>query len=530
MTTEKPSESNTNEISEQEVWDILTFARESTGLGLAGMPLSIDLLNQRLKDVSLLDTGDVTEDEVTDALNSPKDNERELQRISESFEITFPLYKRLLSYMGNLLSFDFTYTCVNAEMKDYSKLGYKKDLKIFRDFMDSFDYKEEFGKVVRQLFRQESHFSVFRDEGEKYVLQELPSDRIKITARWDYGILFSFDYYYFLQGGVDIDFYPPIFKETLNKLGKGKMNQGSYNPSDSILSRGNYGFSQYVDCSPIDGFWAFKFTPEMATRIPYFAGLFPDIVNEGTIRALQKSSYMAAASKIMIGEVPLILDSKAAIKDRISITPDLLGKFLALVQSAINSTAVKVAASPLQNVQGFDWKSDPDIRSSYLRTTLGASGASSNLLFANDVKPNTLETQLSLAVDEILVTSVYPQFENFLNWHINKRTNKFKFKVVFEGSKFYTNSKRRLENAFLLSDRGIVLPQKISAAMGMSPFEMERQMEEAVASGWVDKLTPIKMSSQMSSDDEVGAPKKSEDEISESGEQTRQDGGNEQDK
>ena len=527
MTDKEPSKSNMTEISEEQVWDILSFARESVGLGMAGMPISIDLLNQRLKDITLLSTGEVTEDEVTNALKAPKENEQELQRISESFEITSSLYKRLLSYIGNLPSFDYTYTCINSEKDDYSKSGYKRDLAVLREFMDSFDYKSEFSRVSRQLMRQESHFSVFRDTGDKFVLQELPSDRCKITGRWDYGLLFSFDYDYFLQGGVNIDFYPPIFKETLAKMDDGKIGGGGYGPSNSILRRGDYGFSKYADCSPIDGFWCFKFVPEIATRIPYFAGMFPDIVNEGTIRALQKNSYMAAASKILMGEVPMILDAKAAVKDRISISPELLGKFLALVQSAINSTSVKVAASPLQNVEGFDWESDNSIRSSFLRTSLGASGTSSNLLFANDIKQTVLETALSLNIDEILATSIYPQFNNFINWNVNKRTKKYKFSVKFEGTNIYTDRERRFENALELATRGIVLPQRIASAMGMSPFELEREMEMSAASGFVEKLTPIVISGQATEDaSRRGRPSKSDTEISEEGSQTRETGAN----
>jgi len=524
---EEISENKDLLISEEEVWDVLHFAQQ---LGYGGMPISIDLMNQRLKDINLLNTGEVTSTQVSDALAAPKSNEEELQRISESFEITSSIYKRLLSYMGNIPQFAYTYVCLNANKEDYAKTGkgqtYLKDLDVLKEFMDSFDYQQEFGKVVREILRQEAAFYVFRDDGDKYVLQELPSDRVKITGRWDYGTLFSFDYAYFMSGGVDINLYPPIFKETLARVQEGTSGKNGYWPSESILGRGTRGFAYWNDCSPLDGFWAFKFTPEMVARIPYFSGMFPDIVQEDVIRELQKNSYMGAASKILIGEVPMLDDSKAAVKDRISITPKLLGQFLALVQSAVNSTVVKVAASPLQNVKGFSWDSDPNIRDSYLRTTLGASGASTNLLFSGDVKPNVLETELSLAVDEILVTSVYPQFNDFVNWHVNRKTKKYKFKVMFEGTKFFTGQKRRFDNAKELASIGIVLPQKIASSQGMSPFDMQRQMEEAAAFGWVDNLTPIIMSSQLGAQDGPGRPKMDETELGDSGAQTRSDGGN----
>ena len=513
-----------------DVWKFYEYAKAQAGGGyLSGMPLSPEMMNQAMKNISLGATGEVTETQVDDAMADPNSQEEELRRISQSFDVTSPIYKRLLSYMSNLPSFDWTYTCTNIkDPKEYKSAKYKKDYIKFKTFMKSFDYEQEFRKVLHQLFRNEALFSVFRDEGEKFVLQELPQDMCKISGRFDYGLLFSFNYNYFKRPGVNIEFYPPIFQSTFLKVSKGKIDPLGYNPSDTLTGRGNHGFALWVDCSPKDKFWAFKLSPEIISRIPYFAPLFQDLVNQGTIRELQKNSYMASASKLITGNVPL-LQGKATVKDAISITPDLLGKFMSLVQSAINSTAVKIAATPLVDMTSHDFKSDPEISSSYLKNTLASSGVSTNLLFSSDTKQTVLEAALSINIDEILALGVYPQFNDFVNWHINKETAKYKFRVKFEGSSIYTDGERRLEKAMTLAQSGIVLPQKISSAMGMSPFEMEDQLEMGRASGFVEKLTPIIMSGQMSKDGqagEEGTNKKKDSELTEEGSQTRADGGN----
>jgi hypothetical protein len=72
-----------------------------------------------------------------------------------------------------------------------------------------------------------------------------------------------------------------------------------------------------------------------------------------------------------------------------------------------------------------------------------------------------------------------------------------------------------------LAGLGIVLPQKIAAAIGMNPFDFERQLAEAKASGFVDNLTPIISGFQMSPDDN-GRPKKDDSELTDSGSQTRE--------
>ena len=123
------------------------------------------------------------------------------------------------------------------------------------------------------------------------------------------------------------------------------------------------------------------------------------------------------------------------------------------------------------------------------------------------------------------MTALYPQFESFMNYHINKLTKNFKFKIHFKGTHFYNNRQQRLESAMTLANMGIVLPQEIAGAIGLNPFEFQRQLEEAQSTGWVDKLTPI-ISAFQQSGKENGRPAKSDGALSDSGESTRSTGAN----
>jgi hypothetical protein len=175
----------------------------------------------------------------------------------------------------------------------------------------------------------------------------------------------------------------------------------------------------------------------------------------------------------------------------------------------------------------MEFTSDNEIYSSYLHTTLGSSGINANLLFSSDAKPNQVETYLSADVDSMISSGVYPWFNNFMEYQINKRTTKYKFGIEFEGTNFYIDRERRLEKQTNLMSQGIVLPQKIAAAVGMNPFAFKAQMEEAKAMGWVDDLTPIIPAAQMSgSNPNVGRPSKNESDLSESGAETRDRGSN----
>jgi len=478
------------ELTEQEVWNIIEFAR---GMSIYGQGyITPELISARMRDVTL-NPMQATEDALNQALSNPKENELQLRQFSQDFEMRSMVYKRLISYMADMLAFDITYTS-NAEPKDYDSPKYKKDLKAVEDILEKIPYKKEFAVAVKQMVRNDAFFACIRDVGNTYVLQELPADYCKITGRWEGGFLFSFNMYWFLLPGVDINMYPDFFKKKYKELWVNGSTQKPYAPSLPPEMRSST-WVYWVDV-PIDVGVCFKYSVELATRLPYFTPLFSDLILQALMRNLQKNASMAAASKMIIGQVPMLnKDAKATVKDMIAISPDLLGKFLALVKSSINE-AIKVASAPLEDMQGISFDSENEIYDSYLKTTLASSGVNTNLIFTSDIKPNVLETQLSLNVDEQMMTILYEQFNIFMNYFVNKFTRTFKFNFVFEGTQFFLNRQQRLEAAMQLFNVGIVLPQKIAAAMGMKPAQLRKHMEEAQATGFMSLLSPPQLEAQ----------------------------------
>jgi hypothetical protein len=519
--TEEPQE----ELSVEQVFDVLTFARE---LGLNASWLTPMLINQRLKDITM-NPVQATEDALTQAMMNPKESEIALQEFSQDFENQSQVYKKLLSYLGNMLSFDLTYECINAKPEDYKSTAYTKDIDIFKKFLDGFDYKKNFNVAVNEMLRNEAYFFSPRWDGDYLIMQELPASPqwTMITGNWRNGFLFDFNMYWFIQPGVDLKGYSRFFMEKYKTLWDDGTLQ-KYIPSLSATTRGTSGWV-YWQQVPVDEGWVFKFNPYSATRIPYFSGLFLDLVQQPLIRALQKNINMTVASRLIMGQVAMLKDTQSKTRDQFTMTAETLGRFLGLVKASIGES-LKVAAAPLENMQAVAFKSENEVYSSFLKTALATSGVNTNLIFTSDVRPNAIESQLSLNVDEQMMYALYPQFESFMNYQINKLTKKYKFKVHFEGTQFYNNRQLRLDNQMTLASQGIVMPNKISAAIGMNPFEFQRNLDEAKANGWVDKLTPIVSGFQQSADgakgSSAGRPQKKDSELSQSGEETRSSGGN----
>lgn len=510
------------ELTTEQVWNVLEFAKSYTSGMMGGQGIfTPDLLSSRMKDISFSPM-ELSENEIVEALKNPKNNEATIRSIVEYLEITSMSFRRIVSYQHSQLAFDLTWT-VDAEQKDYSKSTFKKEQKQIYDFIDNFNYKSDFRIALKQMLRNEVFICTPRQQGKKLVLQELPIDRCKITGRWDYGLLIDFDFTYFLQPGVSLDMYHPWFKQRFYEVFNGDYKK--YDPSLPINRRGENQFAMWVSVEPQYA-WCFKFDPSIVTQIPYYSSLVPEFMSQAYVRSLQKSQYTLSASKILFGAVPLLKDQKTTLKDALAISPEVAGKFLALVKSALGD-AIKVATAPMEDADLFSVDSDNDQYSSYLQTAVSSSGVNTPLVFSGKQKANALESQLSWFSDYLIMDKVYPQFNNFMNFFGNKVVSNYKWSFEFEGSDYYLDRDRRLDDALSLADRGIVLPQKISAAIGMPYHKMLRMLDESDATGFVDRLKPIQMASQMSAEaQEKGRPQKKNSELSDSGMETRDSGSN----
>lgn len=506
------------ELTTDQVFDVLRFASQIYGMQNVYTP---DLVNSRMKDVTMSPQM-ATVDKINNALLNPKNNEQLLIGMSQFLELNSMLYKRILLYFSGLMSFDFNYICENIkDSSEYDSPAYKKDLLTVQSFFDKFNMKYEFKTIMKQLMRQETFYGILRDDGDKLTIQELPQNYCQLTGRFSQGLLFDFNMYFFLLPGVDIELFPSAFKKMYRKAFV-KPGTLDYNPAAQLSMRDG-SWVYWVQTSPEENFVAFKFFPEIITNVPFLSPLMADVVLQPVIRSLQTNSFIQQASKMLFGEIPMLKDAKASVTNQISMTPDVAGKFLGLLKSGLSDT-IKVAAAPLTNFQGIEFTGSDDMYTKFLQSTASSSGINSRLIYSND-RQNIIETKLSLDIDQNILRNVYFQFSNMLNYWINQRTKKYKFKILFEGFETTTDRAERLETVNKLADSGIVLEQKFASAIGMSPFDFRRMLEESKKNKFVENLTPIIKSNQMSGG-VGGRPSKSESELGDAGANTRDIGSN----
>lgn len=456
---------------------------------------------------------EITVQQLEQALANPKDSEEILRNYATFAENNNMYYKRLARYFPDMAAFHPTFDCINIEKSsDYNSRQFRNDLKVVDNFLSKFNCKEEFQKVFRQLIRQGVFYSVLRKSGDKYTLQELPPRYCQITGRHSYGLLFDFNMQWFIGNyGVDINMYPKIFK----KMYRDVFEQPSqnYDPAKKVDKR-NSTFVYWHQCSPMDGFWMWKISPELVTITPYFSPMFPNISYSKIVRGLQNDKYFIQASKLLVGIIGFNKDAKSGqVANQVNITPDVLGKFLGVARKGLNKQ-ISLVALPMDSIQAVSFDVDSQNMDTDYTNNLSQQGLASSQVLYSTEKLNSHQSKLASAVDMAFIGSCYEMFSDFVEYYINLETKKYKFKIKFND--FYTpDDQARVSQLFKdYAQYGITDVQLAARAMDMNPFELMRHMEITKAMGFSDKLVSLVNLNTQSSNatsGKVGRPSKAND-------------------
>ena len=468
-----------------------------------------DIINQQMKNINM-NPIDATISEIEKALKNPKDSETILRNYATSMENQNMYYKRLLRYFSDMACFNVNYDCINIEKaSDLKSKEYKEDLKVVKDFFAKFNCKEEFGMVIKQILRQGVFYCVFRNDMEKYTLQELPPDFCKITGRHAYGLLFDFNMNWFIGNyGIDINMYPKVFKRMYSHVFNNITKK--YNPHTPIDTRSST-FVYWHQCSPADGFWCWKVSPEIANIVPYFAPMFPDMGFQPIVRGLQNDKYFIEASKLLVGILGFNKDTKSGqVANQLNMTPDLLGKFLGVARQGLNRQ-IGLVALPVDDIKSVDFDvSDKNIVTDYVQNMSQQGVSSADVLMSNN-KLNSHQSKLASAVDANFVKSMYGMFADFVNYFINMKTQKYKFNITFHDVDIPDDRAERDNKFKTLAGMGIVDFQYLSRTLDLNPFELERRLIMSKNSGIDKYLIPLMSLNNQTASGQVGRPSKQGD-------------------
>lgn len=473
-----------------------------------------------------------TVDKIKKALTDYKNSAQDLQAYTEFMSNYDMIFKRTLMSYVNMLSFDYQIIPTNAfTQSDIESDAYMEDLRRVYNFCDKFRPKEQFRRVVYEIMQSEVYYTWFRktkwgNKGMKCSLQIMPQQYCMLTGAWDNGLLWDFDMSFFLQPGVDIDGYDPSFKVKYNQVFGPDADKTKYRPTAPLNDRTGQ-FAMWVQTSPDDGAWCWKFLTSNYSAVPYLAPFLKDALSNSEIETLQNDKDMISAYGILAGELRLMDGLKSGDKpNQFSISPTTLASFMGKAKAGLGK--LKLAAMPTENTKFYQFSdNNPNMYENQLRTSSGVGSGISRVIYTSDRMSNA---EIEAGVTDqfnTMAQSLYPQFSNFMNFYANKLTKKYKFKFIFEGCTYSFEREKRFDKLMKLADKGMVLaPSAWASAIGMEPMDFERSLIESKFSGWNQywqmPMNAYTQKNGMGSNDEGGRPQiDSTVEISESGENHR---------
>lgn len=483
---------------EQAEW-LLQFASAfNDGIMQIGNVYTPSLLNQNLKN---LNNNPLVPDydKLVKAISTAVTSADQIQGYQEWMELAEMTFKRALEYYSTILSFDLSYTCVNIGDKDkYKSKEYKRDKIIVEDFLCKFNYKEEFQKVVKQMMRTETAFMWFRNNGDRknpqYTLQLMPQSYCLITGAWEKGLLYDFNMNYFLRPSTDIDGYDPAFKEYMKEI-YNEDGITSYKPTNAFDDRTG-AFAYWVQTSPIymhndlpSGAWAFKRDVSTFNSVPFLSAMMRDAILNIPVRKLQYDKNAMSAYAYLVGEIGMLKSNEP---NATQFDPVRLGALLNVVKKAVGDK-IAVGAMPANEVKWHQFVDQNEtMADNQVKSTLASGVGASRILYASD-KMSQEEIRNAILADYNIIKVVYEQFNNFLDFYVNKLTKKYKFKFMFDGSQYGFEREWRKDGIMRLAENGIVLNDTaFASAYGFHPVMFSKMLQETSADeSWMKNLSNL---------------------------------------
>lgn len=462
------------------------------------------------------------------ALETYKTSASDLQDYVEFMKHWDMIFARTAESYANMLAFDLQIICKNVQTVDeYNSAEYEEDLNRIYQFLDAFDYKEEFRKVLSQIITSETGFYWFRKtkwgkKGMKCTLQIMPQQHCMLTGYWENGLLYDFDMTYFLNPGVDIDGFASVFKKYYNKVFNAPMGL-DYNPTAPLRKRDG-SFALWTQTSPVDGAWAFKRDLNNFNSAPFLAPSLLNSLRDSDIEQLQYDKNLLSAYAILAGELRLFDNAKSGTGvNQFAIDPNYVGVLMGKIKTGLLKN-IKSVALPTENTKFFQYDNDTiDLYNKQLSTTAASGTGMSRVIYSSDRMSNA-ELQYATEAQYQIMKVMYPQFNKFLEFYANRLTKHYKFAFAFEGCSYEYERQKRFDRLVKFADKGIVLNESAyAAALGMRPQDFSRSLSEGASGRMQAKLTALLNANTMKSNSGVGRPRTDDAELTPSGEASRQD-------
>lgn len=434
-------------------------------------------------------------DNVIKLLEDPVYNEKALKDVAQYLMNTSNHFKRLVNHMATILDFRYILLCLNPD----DSSAYQKNNGKALDWLNKFNLKYEFGKIMKTVILEDTGFYYLRESKSRITLQRMPTDYCMIVDQTDLGYQYAFNMTYFMRPGVTLDAFAPEFQDFYDEFISGDKTVPFY----------------WMDLPPEKAF-VFKWDENFAGIIPVLIGLYLDTLQLMEYKDLLMSKTALENWKILFQKIPMKSGDNAE-KNDFLIDPDTAGEFQKIIKQSLPQGA-SIITSPMEisSVNFENAETKDDIVGNAQSIFWDGSG-SSPLLFGGAID-SSAGLSSSIITDENFVLHMYEQFSRFVNFQLSKVTGKHNFIIDFMDSTRF-NRKEQFDEAMTMAQSGMPL-MLVAHAKGLKPSYLDAMLKMEDASKIKDILNPLPSSHTLSGDT-GGRPQKNEGDLSASGIKTK---------
>lgn len=448
-----------------------------------------------------------TKDNITEYLSNPYTYERQLRRAVTYIYGASSHFRRLIQYFTGLSDLSFVVSPYRIDPKTANVRSVNRNYRKVLNTMSAMNVRSQFPKILTVCLREDTFYGTMWVTNDNITIQQLPSDYCAISTIEGNVLNVTFDFSYFDAHSQYLEYYPAEFQSKYRTYQSNRRQR--WQELDSPTSFAVKCNNDILDYS-----------------LPPFAGILREVYDLEDYKQLKltKTTLENYAMLVMTlgiddeGNWQMDLDkAKEFWRNLDSVLPEEIGSVLSPMP--INKISFEKANT-----------GDTNTISEAEQNLFTAAGVSS-LLFNND-KASANALLLSIKADQAITFGIVKSIEDVVNRFIQAQSYGKNFKVTFlDCSPF--NRKEMGDMYLKACQYGLPFISMYAASQGMSQSEVDcMSFLENDVLNLTERFVPLQSSSTQSAassdgngaTDEGGAPTKDVGDLTDSGEQSREDG------
>ncbi len=485
--------------------------KKSTGLeGYIGISSKFAVLNKLItrdlnNNTSTPTFSLYTKDDITSYLANPYTYEKQLRKAVTYIYGASPHFRRLIQYFAGLTDLSYVVSPYKLDPKTANVNTVSRNYRKVLNVLSAMSVKTQIPKIITVCLREDVFYGTLWVTNDSITIQQLPSDYCSISTIEGNVANVTFDFSYFDSHSTLLEFYPVEFSKKYSIYQKNRTNKWIELDSPTSFA---------IKCN----------SDIMDYAIPPFAGLLREIYDIEDYKQLKEAKTALENYAMVSMELPMEDDgtwkidlekAKEFWRNLDSVLPEEVGSVL--------------TPMPLNKI-GFEHSNtgNTDTVAEAEQNLFTAAGVSS-LLFNNE-KASANALILSIKADQAITYGVVKSVEDMINRFIQSQSYGKNFKVTFLDCSPY-NRKEVGESYLKACQYGIPMVSYYCASQGLGQAEMDcMSFLEGKVLELHKMFKPLQSSAQMSSGstketkgatDEGGAPIKEAGDLTDSGEQSR---------